>query len=139
MCDRGGVTSTDDNTPAAVGTLASISVDCADPAVLADFYGGLLGMQRIYESGDGAVIALSAGGVCVTVMRIDDYVPPTWPKTDIAKQMHCDVSVTGLDASASRAVALGATVAATQPHPELFRVLLDPAGHPFCLTTATAG
>jgi hypothetical protein len=32
----------------------------------------------------------------------------------------------------SELLALGATPAATQPH-ENVRVLLDPAGHPFCL------
>ncbi len=134
-----GMTATQANTFTSVGTLASVSIDCADPAVLADFYCGLLGMQRIYQSVDGAVIALSTGGVCVTVMRIEDYVPPTWPGTDAPKQMHLDVSVIDLDAAVSRAVALGATTTQTQPHPGLFRVLLDPAGHPFCLTTATAG
>lgn len=66
LCNGGRLTVTQADTPTAIGLLASISVDCADPAVLADFYGSLLGMQRIYESADGAVIALSGGGICVT-------------------------------------------------------------------------
>ena len=46
--------------------------------------------------------------------------------------MHLDVQVGDLDAAAADAVALGATVAGAQPQ-ENVRVLLDPAGHPFCL------
>ena len=46
--------------------------------------------------------------------------------------MHLDVQVGELDAAVAEAVALGASVAAHQPQ-ENVRVLLDPAGHPFCL------
>jgi hypothetical protein len=46
--------------------------------------------------------------------------------------MHFDFQVGDLDSAAAEAVALGATVAAHQPQ-ENVRVLLDPAGHPFCL------
>jgi hypothetical protein len=30
---------------------------------------------------------------------------------------------------------LGATLATTQPQPDGWRVLIDPAGHPFCLSS----
>jgi hypothetical protein len=43
-----------------------------------------------------------------------------------------NIQVGDLDSAVSEAVALGATVATTQPQ-ENVRVLLDPAGHPFCL------
>ena len=33
------------------------------------------------------------------------------------------------------ALALGATRADEQPNPDHWRVLIDPAGHPFCITT----
>jgi hypothetical protein len=49
--------------------------------------------------------------------------------------MHFDISVTDLDRAAARALALGAKQAEHQPAPDLWRVLVDPAGHPFCLTT----
>jgi hypothetical protein len=32
-------------------------------------------------------------------------------------------------------VAIGGRKAGVQPDPDHWRVLLDPAGHPFCLTT----
>jgi len=46
--------------------------------------------------------------------------------------MHFDFQVGDLDSAVPEADALGATVAAHQPQ-ENVRVLLDPAGHPFCL------
>jgi hypothetical protein len=35
----------------------------------------------------------------------------------------------------AEAIRHGATSAAVQPAPQARRILLDPAGHPFCLTT----
>jgi hypothetical protein len=46
--------------------------------------------------------------------------------------MHFDFQVGDLDSAVAEAVALGASVAGHQPQ-ENVRVLLDPAGHPFCL------
>ena len=46
--------------------------------------------------------------------------------------MHLDIEVTDLDAATADAVALGARVADFQPQDNV-RVLLDPAGRPFCL------
>jgi len=121
--------------PARVGRLASISLDCTDPCALADFYGALLGLPRIFTSPDGGVVALSDGAVAVTMMRTEDHVAPTWPGAGQHKQMHLDVSVTDLEQAVADAVALGAREADQQARPGLWRVLLDPAGHPFCLTT----
>ncbi len=49
--------------------------------------------------------------------------------------MHFDLAVRDLEAAQAEAVRLGATLAAAQPAPGRWRVLLDPAGHPFCLST----
>jgi hypothetical protein len=45
---------------------------------------------------------------------------------------HIDIAVEDLEAAVAWAVAAGATLAAHQPQHHV-RVLLDPAGHPFCL------
>jgi hypothetical protein len=45
-----------------------------------------------------------------------------------------DFSVSNLDAGETAAIAVGATLAPDQPEPERWRVLLDPAGNPFCVT-----
>ena len=47
-------------------------------------------------------------------------------------QLHLDVEVDDLDAALEVAVAAGAHLAEFQPQDDV-RVLLDPAGHPFCL------
>jgi catechol 2,3-dioxygenase-like lactoylglutathione lyase family enzyme len=121
--------------PKPVGRLASVSLDCTDPAALAAFYGDLLGLSIVYRSPDGGVIALSDGTVWLTMMRAVDHVAPTWPEPGQLQQMHLDIAVTDLEHAVGQAVALGAVPAGHQPSPDSWRVLLDPAGHPFCLTT----
>jgi hypothetical protein len=68
------------------------------------------------------------------MQRIEDYRPPVWPGTSI---VHLDLrGGAQIDQLERRAVALGARPARTQPDSR-WRVLLDPAGHPFCITPFT--
>ena len=46
--------------------------------------------------------------------------------------MHLDIGVTDLGATVAHATSLGARLAQFQPQEDV-RVMLDPAGHPFCL------
>jgi hypothetical protein len=46
--------------------------------------------------------------------------------------MHLDLEVDDLEGAVADALALGAALAVDQPQDDV-RVLLDPAGHPFCL------
>jgi hypothetical protein len=62
-------------------------------------------------------------------------VTTTWPNQHGSKQFHLDLAVDDLDAAAARCVEFGATLPVEQPR-ESWRVLLDPSGHPFCLTQA---
>lgn len=73
--------------------------------------------------------------VWISAMEVPNYTPPTWPGLETPKQIHLDLAVDDLEASTQAALALGATLAEVQPHPEKWRVMFDPAGHPFCLTT----
>ena len=120
-----------------VGRLASVSLDCPDPARLAAFYGALLGLVPAYTSPDGGVVSLAGAGVAVTLMRTGDHVAPAWPEGPQQQQVHLDVAVDDLEPAVARAQELGAVLATHQAAPDLWRVLLDPAGHPFCLTTVT--
>lgn len=47
--------------------------------------------------------------------------------------MHFDFQVGDLESAVADAVGLGATVAHHQPQENVRVLLLDPAGHPFCL------
>ncbi len=120
-----------------VGRLAAVSLDCPDPDHLAQFYAALLGLKEVVAAPDRSIIALADHHWCLTMMKTDDYVAPDWPDGPQKQQVHLDVSVDDLDSSVERAVALGARVAKAQPGPDVWRVLIDPAGHPFCLTTVT--
>ncbi|MFI1920128.1 VOC family protein [Nocardia sp. NPDC020380] len=64
-----------------------------------------------------------------------DYQPPTWPDGTTPTHIRLDLTVTDLDIGEQEALRLGARLADEQPGPHRWRVLLDPAGHPFCLTT----
>ena len=75
------------------------------------------------------------GGPALGLGRVEDHQPPQWPDEGGRKQFHLDLAVADIDASAARAVELGASVADPQPG-DTWRVLIDPAGHPFCLTDA---
>jgi len=118
-----------------VGHLASISIDCPDPDALVRFYCDLLGLEEVFATPDRGVVSLSGAGPMVTLMRVDSYVPPSWPDGPQHKQMHLDVAVDDLDTAVAAAVALGAVQAQVQTAPAHWRVLLDPVGHPFCLST----
>ena len=113
--------------------LGGVGLDCADPRPLSTFWAELLGGEIIFISQDVAVVKLDH--LLLTAYRVEDYIPPTWPHGPVPKQAHLDVDVDDLVQTEKRAVFLGAVRAQSQPEPESYLVLLDPAGHPFCLTT----
>lgn len=113
--------------------LYGITLDCPDPAVLAEFYKELAGLKVAYSS-DAYVGLAGDGGPAIGFQRVEDFQPPQWPSQSVPQQIHLDFAAgDDLDAAEAEAVALGATRAAEQPDPERWRVMLDPAGHPFCL------
>jgi catechol-2,3-dioxygenase len=117
----------------AAARLAAVSLDSDDPAGLASFYKDLLGLEDYFASDD--FVALKGGPVLLTFQRVAEHVRPTWPAGAAPKQVHLELAVTDLAEAESAAVAAGATRAAEQPAPDKWIVLLDPAGHPFCITT----
>lgn len=113
--------------------LAMVTLDCADPEASAAFWSALLGWEVVHSQAEYAM--LSGPDHALGFGRVPDYQPPAWPNERGSKQFHLDLAVEDLDAAQERAVSLGASVADPQPS-AAWRVLLDPAGHPFCLTKA---
>lgn len=117
----------------AVARSGVVTLDCAAAEPLAEFWAAMLGGEIVFRSPIAVVVRTD--WVALGAMEVPGYTPPTWPEPDVPKQIHLDLAVGDLAASVAQAVRLGATVAAEQPAPDRRRVLLDPAGHPFCLTT----
>jgi hypothetical protein len=116
-------------------TRLALSLDCDDPRPLSRFWADLLGGNVVVTSDDHAVVEVDRT-LLLVAMRVKHYVAPTWPQGTVPKQMHIDVEVDDVVEAERRAVSLGATRPESQLAPDIFRVLLDPAGHPFCLSTA---
>ena len=66
--------------------------------------------------------------------RNPEYEPPVWPEKPEAQQQmaHLDFAVNDLEKAVQYAVDCGATIADDQ-FSDGWRVMFDPAGHPFCL------
>jgi hypothetical protein len=118
----------------AVARLAGVSLDTGeDPSLLAEFYRRLLGLEVLLAEPE--YVALKGAGILLTAQRVDGHVRPDWPTGPTPKQVHLELAVDDLDAAEDAALALGASRPAEQPEPDRWRVLIDPAGHPFCITT----
>lgn len=113
--------------------LGGIALDCADPGPLSRFWAALLGGEIVFASEEIAVVKLPH--LLLTATRVENYVRPNWPIGSVPKQEHIDVDVDDLEDAENRAISFGAARAQWQPDPDSYLVFLDPAGHPFCLTT----
>lgn len=125
--------------------LGALTIACARPRMLANFYSALLGWPyvRVEEPGPSGppeapyALVCPPDGVHAPALNFEydrHYRRPVWPSADgeqIATQ-HLDVGVKDLDEAVAWAVQCGATLADPQPASH-FRVMLDPDGHPFCL------
>ncbi|GLZ31054.1 hypothetical protein Lesp02_32430 [Lentzea sp. NBRC 105346] len=112
--------------------LAMIGIGCADPRALADFYHQVLGWRIMDSEDDHATI--KGDGVPIVFWRVDGR-PPRWPDPDSPKQFTLNLQADDLDEAEERCVKLGATKPDFQPG-DPWRVLIDPAGYPFCITAA---
>jgi catechol 2,3-dioxygenase-like lactoylglutathione lyase family enzyme len=123
-----------------------VCIDCGDAEALAAFYGELLGWEITGRDtpetrlGGSGWVALNDpdGGVGLSFQAEEWYEPSVWPETpgEQDKMLHFEIAVDDLDAAVAQAIAAGATVAPRQPadrDQSRLRVMLDPAGHPFCL------
>lgn len=111
-----------------------IVLEAPDPQALARFYSDLLGWEIAKEDPDGAAIAPPEGVAYLAFQLADGYIPPVWPAQEGAQRitMHLDFEVMDLPEAVAHALELGARESEHQPQDNV-RVMIDPAGHPFCL------
>ncbi|MGO1435835.1 MAG: VOC family protein [Canibacter sp.] len=125
-------------------TKTVFALDCESAQRLAEFYAALLGWTIMHPSPD--VDGAEAEWVDVVppnqadsafklaCQTVQNYRAPQWRGSDVPAQAHLDFHVPALAEALPHALAVGATEAQVQPSENgSFRVLLDPAGHPFCL------
>jgi predicted enzyme related to lactoylglutathione lyase len=113
-----------------IGKLKTVALDAADHRALAHFYRDLFDGEVPSEDDDWAVVT-TPDGWRLGFQPAPDHVPPRWPSQDAPQQIHLDMQVPDKDAARARAESLGATHAGGG---DRWHVMLDPAGHPFCLS-----
>lgn len=114
-----------------IATLQAVNLDCPDSKVLAEFYAELTGWP-LHDYGEGFYAVGEQNGLQLYFQQVEGYAAPTWPTQERGQQFHLDFAVENVDEAVRAATAAGATLAEFQPH-ESTKILLDPAGHPFCL------
>jgi predicted enzyme related to lactoylglutathione lyase len=114
--------------------LTAVTVDCPDPRVLAVFYQRATGWEPHPDSNAEFAALRRPDGLVVGFQRVDEYQAPRWPDPGAPQQFHLDFAVDDLEEAEAMLLGLGAHKPVEQPGGERWRVLVDPAGHPFCLT-----
>jgi hypothetical protein len=117
----------------ALARLFAVTVDCPDPFELARFYQAFAGGELASSNDD--FVTLSGGAVRIDFQRVANPAA-RWPDADAPRTVHLDFLVDDLERAEEELQRLGATVAGYQPGGRRFRVLFDPAGHPFCIADA---
>lgn len=120
---------------APTATLKMTTLDAGDVAAEASFWAGLLGWEVAHLQEEYAMLTGPSGVPALGIGLVADHQPPTWPDEGGRKQFHLDLACEDIPATEDHARSLGATLADPQPG-ETWRVLISPAGHPFCLTDA---
>jgi catechol 2,3-dioxygenase-like lactoylglutathione lyase family enzyme len=127
--------------------LTSVTIGCPNPRELVAFYARLLGAEITASEppreGEpetaGWAQARTTGDRGTITLNFEferQWRTPVWPSEPGRQHItqHLDILVDDLAAAVAWAEACGARQAAYQPQ-ERVRVMLDPAGHPFCLYT----
>lgn len=116
--------------------IKTVNMDCGNAAEMAAFWSKFLGWDVSYDDGNFKLIQDPSGGTGVSFQERPDYIVPTWPEEEGLQQkmLHLEIQVEDVQEAAEFAIACGGRLASFQGRADL-RVMLDPAGHPFCLFT----
>lgn len=114
----------------------NVVLDSENADELSAFYEQLLGWTRFPGEEYTVLANVEQKGfpTWITFQQVDDYVPPVWPAGPGKQQQmeHLDFHVADVAQAVEQALACGATLSETQCE-DGWRVMIDPAGHPFCL------
>ncbi len=116
-----------------IAALTCAVVDCADPKAMAAFYLQVIDAEMLFEDDTYSFIG-HRGGVNIAFQRVENYSPPPWPAS--GTQTHLDFRVPDVAAAVAELLKLGASKPEFQPGEDTWTVLIDPAGHPFCITAS---
>jgi catechol 2,3-dioxygenase-like lactoylglutathione lyase family enzyme len=114
---------------------AAVTLDSSDFRKHAGFYVNLLGGKIVHEfDGHGVAVGIPGTDIRLNFQDAEGYTPPVWPEEPGKQQQmeHLDFTVENMDEAVKLAEKLGAKKAPVQFVPSI-TVMLDPAGHPFCL------
>jgi catechol 2,3-dioxygenase-like lactoylglutathione lyase family enzyme len=126
--------------------VTSVTIAAPDPRELAAFYARLLGWTVTAsepslpgEPPEAGWAQLRPPGAEAPRLNFEyeaQFTRPVWPSVAGEQHItqHLDIEVTDLQESVAWGLEQGAALADYQPQDNV-RVLLDPAGHPFCLYT----
>lgn len=114
-------------------TWHSVVLDCPDPRSLADFYGGLLGLQRLQDDPDWVALGEAGSPPKIAFQRVADFTAPTWPDPAVPQQLHLDLAVDAAELDDAEQTVLRLGGRRLPGGGDDFRVYADPSGHPFCL------
>lgn len=117
-----------------------VSIDCGfdDFEAMIVLYRDMFGLVVAEREAHYAALIDPAGGRCINIGAHEWYEPPVWPEVHAkqSKMMHFEVRVDDVPSAVALAVSLGAREARHQSPDRdqtRLRVMVDPAGHPFCL------
>lgn len=115
-------------------SIIGIAFDCPDANTLADFYVQISDWEKEISSDEWAGIR-TPQGILLVFQTVDNYVSPVWPWEEGKQQQmaHIDFKVDNLPEAEEIAIKHGAKKAFVQYY-DTSTVMLDPAGHPFCLS-----
>lgn len=118
-----------------ISSIIGFAYDCRDADKLADFYVRLLGWPKTL-SGNGWAGIHTPQGIILAFQTVENYVSPVWPWREGEQQQmaHIDFKVDDLEEAVAHALSCGARQAEVQFF-TTSTVMIDPEGHPFCLST----
>ena len=118
-----------------VKSIIGITFDCHNANELADFYMKITNWNKEISSEEWAALR-TPEGILLVFQTVENYVPPVWPWHDGDQQQmaHIDFFVDNLSDAEALVMKYGAKKAEVQ-YFDTTTVMLDPAGHPFCLST----